>query len=373
LSEPAFDVDRFRRAFLLLLVLLISLAFLWMIAGFLSAVLLAAIATGLCYPFHARLSRLLGGRANIASVITILLVLVVIIGPLLGFMGVVAKQALEVSDSIRPWLSAQMSSSLNGPLLERFVLPEVLQPYQSQILAKAGELTATMGQFLLNSVAAATRGTASFILSLFVMLYAMFFFLRDGGAILSRILYYMPLKSEDELRMVDKFVSVSRATLKGTLVIGIVQGTLAGVALALAGITGSAFWGTVMAVLSIIPGVGTALVWVPAVIWLYASGQVLSAVLVAAWCAGVVGTVDNVLRPWLVGRDTQMSDLIILLSTLGGLMAFGAIGILVGPILAALFVTVWELYGEAFSDYLPEVELAEASAASVAGEQAAPD
>ncbi|MFP6640863.1 MAG: AI-2E family transporter, partial [Myxococcota bacterium] len=184
----------------------------------------------------------------------------------------------------------------------------------------------------------------------------MFFFLRDGQGILEKILYYIPLKSEDELRMVEKFVTVTKATLKGTLVIGIVQGALGGAAFAVIGIEGAAFWGTVMAVLSIIPGIGTALVWIPAAIWLFVNGNNTAAIGLTIWCIAVVGTVDNLLRPRLVGRDTQMSDLLIMLSTLGGLILFGGTGLVVGPIVAALFVTVWEIYGTAFSDYLPNVE-----------------
>ncbi len=155
--------------------------------------------------------------------------------------------------------------------------------------------------------------------------------------------------------MVDKFVSVTRATVKGTLVIGIVQGGLAGLAFAVVGIKGAAFWGTVMAVLSIIPGVGTALIWIPAVIYLLAIGRVGAGIGLTIWCAAIVGTADNVLRPWLIGKDTKMSDLLILLGTLGGLVLFGAVGIIIGPIVAALFVTVWDIYGTAFKDILPEV------------------
>jgi predicted PurR-regulated permease PerM len=151
------------------------------------------------------------------------------------------------------------------------------------------------------------------------------------------------------------------------LVIGAVQGGLAGLAFAVIGIQGSAFWGTVMAVLSIIPGVGTALVWVPAAIWLFANGSEGAAIGLTLWCVAVVGTVDNVLRPYLVGRDTQMSDLLIMLATLGGLFLFGAVGIIVGPLIAALFVTVWEIYGESFADYLPDVQM---SATSDGGESA---
>ena len=192
---------------------------------------------------------------------------------------------------------------------------------------------------------------------LFVMLYAMFFFLTGGRALLRKILKYLPLPSEDENRMLDGFVSVTRATIKGTLVIGAVHGALQGLAFWAVGIRGAALWGTAMAVLSVMPGIGSAVVWLPAVIFLGLSGRWDAAIGVALWCSAVVGVVDNVLRPRLIGKDAQLSDLLILLSTLGGLLLFGVTGFVTGPIIAALFVTIWDLYGAAFKDVLPEPDL----------------
>jgi predicted PurR-regulated permease PerM len=183
----------------------------------------------------------------------------------------------------------------------------------------------------------------------------MFFFFRDGHKILERIFYYTPLSDEDETRMLTQFASITRATVKGTLVIGIIQGALSGIAFWVAGIEGAALWGTIMTILSIIPGIGAALVWVPAVIILFVTGQHLTATLLAVWCAAVVGTVDNFLRPVLVGRDAKMPDLLILIGTLGGLFLFGLIGFIVGPIVCGLFLTVWDIYGTTFREILPPV------------------
>ena len=155
--------------------------------------------------------------------------------------------------------------------------------------------------------------------------------------------------------MLDKFRSVARATLKGTAVIGILQGGLAGLAFAVVGIPSAIFWGTIMAVLSIVPGIGTALVWGPAVIILAAGGHWIRAIGLGVFCGVVVGSIDNVLRPRLVGKDTEMHDLLILFATLGGISFFGIVGFIIGPILAALFVTIWEIYGTAFKDVLPAV------------------
>jgi predicted PurR-regulated permease PerM len=201
-----------------------------------------------------------------------------------------------------------------------------------------------------------TATTAAFLLNLFVMVYAMFFFLKDGEKILEKIFYYLPLNDEDEELMLQRFTSITRATVKGTLVIGIIQGALAGFAFWIAGIDGAAFWGTIMAILSIVPGIGAALIWVPAVIYLIVTGELVAGLLLFAWCATVVGTIDNILRPILVGKDAKMPDLLILVGTLGGLFLFGPIGFIVGPIVCGLFLTVWEIYGATFKDILPPVK-----------------
>ncbi len=348
--------QRFGRIFLLLLVVAISLLFLTMIRRFAMDLLLAAIFSGLSYPLYRRLVTLFRGREAAASLGTIAIVLLVVIVPLSGLLGIVTAQALQVSQSVAPWVERHIQQPDEfDRLLTRLPFWETIQPYQDQIVAKVGQFAGYVGTFLLNSVAAATRGTAAFFLDLFIILYAMFFFLKDGKVLLKKILYYTPLGPTEENRMVERFTSVARATIKGTFVIAIVQGTLGGLAFWVAGIPGWAFWGTIMAVLSIIPGVGTALVWIPGCIYLAATGHLITAIVLAAWCIAVVGTADNVLRPILVGRDTKMPDLLVLVSTLGGLFLFGAVGIIIGPIVAALFVTVWDIYGEAFSEFLPAV------------------
>jgi len=358
------DRDRFQKWVLLALAVGISLLFLRMIAGFVMALLLAAILAGLAHPLYRRLLALFGNRRSLAAAAVLLIAVLLIVGPVTAFLGVVVVQALDVSRSVAPWVQQELKDpSLLQRYLDRVPLLSRLAPYQDQVVAKAGELAGQVAKFVASKVAAGARGTAQFLLALFVMLYATFFFLRDGRAVLDKLLYYLPLSTEDERRLLDRFTSVTRATLKGTLVIGILQGLLAGAAFAVAGIKGSVFWGTIVAVLSIIPGVGGALVWVPIVVYLGLVGRVGAAVGVGAWCAIVVGTIDNLLRPRLVGQDTKLSDVVILISTLGGIAMFGAVGIVIGPIVAALFVTVWEIYGVAFSNLLAPADPGSADAA----------
>ncbi|MDH5642627.1 MAG: AI-2E family transporter, partial [Gemmatimonadota bacterium] len=345
------EVDSFKKTFLIFLVIAISLIFFFMVRGFLVTLLLAAIFSAMVSPVFKKLTALLRGKRKAASILTTVGVFFVIILPMLGLAGMLVAQAVEVSQAVRPWVESHVNQPNElDSLLQKIPFMDVLEPYKTPIIEKLGEFASRAGGFLVSKMAETTKGTAIFFFLLFIMLYSMYFFLLDGKSLLDKILYYMPLSSEEENRMVEKFVSVSRATLKGTLVIGIIQGTLAGIAFWVAGVNGALFWGTIMAVLSVIPGIGAALVWIPAVGYLIATGHVVAALLLTIWCAGLVGTVDNLLRPWLVGKDTKMPDLLILLSTLGGLVLFGAVGVILGPIVAALFITVWDIYGVTFKD-----------------------
>lgn len=347
----------FQRTVVLLLTLAISVVFVTMLRPFLMTLLLAGITAGLAQPLYRRLLRALRGRIRLASLVTVAVLVVTVLLPLLAVLGVVANQALQVSQTVIPWVEEQLEDP--GALvrsLEASPLGQRLAPYREPIVAKAGQMVGAVSRFLFDSLSATTRGTVALFFQLGLLLYALFFFLSDGRALLDRILYYLPLNHADEERMLERFTSVTRATVKGTLLIGVAQGALAGAAFAVLGIEGAVFWGTLMVLLSIVPGIGTGLVWLPAAVILMASGRVGAGVGLAAWCALVVGSIDNVARPRLVGRDTRMHDLLILFSTLGGVLMFGALGFLIGPIVAALFVTVWEIYGVAFADLLPAVE-----------------
>ena len=353
---------RFRHAFLLLLVAAISAAFVAMIRAFLLTILLAAIFAGLSYPVYEWTLRRLHGRKAPAAVATLLLLLVLVMAPLLGVLGAGANEALRVTETVKPRLEQLVDQP--GEFDSRLrALPGYarVEPYRAQILSKAGELVGSTSAFLFAALSATTRATALFIFHFFVLLYTMFFFLTGGPGLLAGLLAYLPLTDADKQRMVGKFVSVTRATLKGTILIGVAQGLLGGLAFWAVGIDGAIFWGTVMTVLSIIPGIGSALVWVPAAIILMMTGAVWRGVALALFCAFIVGSVDNVLRPRLVGHDIKMHELLIFFSTLGGLMLFGAMGFILGPILAALFVTAWEMFGTAFRTALAEPGSAAAS------------
>jgi len=339
---------------LLFLVLLISALFISMIRNFLITLLLAGIFSAMVQPIYKKIAQLLRGRQRTASLIMILLFVIIILVPVSGLVSIVTSQAIKVGQSVTPWVQRQIEQpAAFSEYLQRIPFYDEILPHRSQIISKAGELASRISVFLVNSLSAGAIGTVNFIFMFFVFLYASYFFLIDGKLLLDRILLYLPLEDRNEQRLLDRFTSVTRATLKGTALIGVLQGTLAGVAFAVVGIEAAVFWGTVMTALSIIPAIGSALIWVPAAIILAAGGSYLKAIGLTLFCGLIVGSLDNLLRPRLVGKDTQMHDLMIFFGTLGGIAMFGLIGFIVGPIIAALFVTIWEIYGEVFKEFLP--------------------
>ena len=274
---------RFRQAFLLLLVTAISVAFVAMIRTFLLTILLAAIFSGLSYPVYQWLLGRLPRPRALAAIATLVLLLMLVIAPLLAVLGAGANEALRVTETIRPRLQQLVDQP--GELDSRLrALPgyDRIAPYRAQILTKAGELVGSTSAFLFAALSATTRATAVFIFQFFVLLYTMFFFLTGGPGLLRGVLAYLPLTEADKQRMLEKFVSVTRATLKGTILIGVAQGVLGGLAFWAVGLDGAIFWGTVMTVLSIIPGVGGALIWVPAAIILITTGEVWRGIALAA-------------------------------------------------------------------------------------------
>ena len=345
----------FRRAFLLLLVVVVTLAFLWMIQIFLMTILLAALFTGVSYPIYRRITRWFGGRNRLAAAITLLILFLGVILPILGVAGAVAREAVRVNETVLPTLQKALAEpNTIGTWMSHLPFYERIEPYRGVIVTKLGEFAAGLGVVVVDALRATTMATVVFFFHFAVMLYTMFFFFIDGPKLVQTMMAYLPVTDVDKQHLLDQFVSVTRATPKGTIVIGVIQGVLGGLSFWMVGIQGAIFWGTIMTVLSIIPGVGGMLVWIPAAIILFAIGHVWQAVFLVLFSSLVIGSVDNLLRPVLVGRDTKMHELMIFFSTLGGLLVFGAMGFILGPILAALFMTVWEIFRSMFGRELAE-------------------
>jgi predicted PurR-regulated permease PerM len=190
------------------------------------------------------------------------------------------------------------------------------------------------------------QNTLDFAVNFFVMLYVLYFLLRDGKALAAQAQRTLPLKSEHTRRVLNQFATVVRATVKGNVVVALVQGALGWLAFWFLGITGALLWGALMALLSLLPAVGAALVWGPVALYLLATGSIWPALGLLAWGVLVIGLVDNVLRPILVGKETRLPDYVVLVATLGGLAVFGLSGFVIGPVIAAMFIVAWDIFAE---------------------------
>lgn len=339
-----------QNAFFLILLLLTTAAFFGLIRDLLQPIFWASVLATIFYPLYEYVHRKLGTRCSLASAATIVLIVLIVIIPLLltglavGSDASLLYERVTTGDlnpqSVVEW--GEQNFPVVMDLLAQYGLPnENLQSRLSSGMVGTSRYLAT--EALVMGQSALRIGGLTFI-----TLYLLFFFLRDGQHLVETIIRAAPIGDVRERRLLNKFAEVARATLKGTLVIGIVQGGLGGLLFWGLGIEAAVLWGVVMGILSLLPAVGAAIVWVPAAAVLFVAGEVFRGVLLLTCGTFIVGLADNVLRPLLVGRDTQMPDYLVLVATIGGLTAFGLSGVVIGPVTAALFLAVWDMFVEEF-------------------------
>ena len=363
-----------RRAAFLLLLALVTVAFFWIISPFFGAVFWAMVLALMFMPVHRRLCARLRGRDTLAALGTLLFCMVIVVVPMIFVVGAMVDEATSFTQRLRTGefnprtYFEQIQNALPGwsrDLLGRFGL------FNAQdVVDKLTAAVVQGGQALTTRALAIGQNTLMLLVNLGIMLYLLFFFLRDGRDLAQTIRRAVPMQRQHTDFLLSKFATVVRATVKGTVVVALVQGMLGGVAFAFLGIHGAVLWGVVMSVLSLLPAVGAALVWAPVAIYLIATGSMIEGLGLAAWGAGVMGMVDNLLRPILVGKETKLPDYLVLLSTIGGLSIFGVNGFLIGPAIAALFVATWALFSHE-EGATPE-DAAVAVAAAPADESAPP-
>jgi predicted PurR-regulated permease PerM len=334
--------------FFLMLVLLVTLAFVGLIQDFLLPLFWATTLAIVFYPVCRWMQSRLGTRASVAALLTLGVILVAVILPL-SLIGVaVVQEAITLYKRLE---TGDLSVQEPLHMLER------LLSWVTQYLNRLGIETQNLTQSLAGATVTVSRFVGTQALSLgqnalrlsvmfALMLYILFFFLRDGPQIGAAILHALPLGARRGHRLFGQFVTVSRATLKGTLVVALVQGLLGGILFAIVGINAAVLWGALMAVLSLLPALGSALIWVPAAGILLATGHIVKAFIVLGAGVLVIGLVDNLLRPLLIGQDTRMPDYLVLVASLGGLTVFGASGLVIGPVLAAMFLAVWDMFAQ---------------------------
>lgn len=345
------NTPQLERGFFLMLLAAVTLAFFWILLPFSGTVLWSVAFAILFSPVYRWMRHHMVGRPTLAALLTLLFGLVIVILPLtmigLSLIREITQLGLnirsgrmnfvayfqQILDAAPPWLTT---------LLDRLELSD-MAAWQERIANSATRIS----QFIAAQALSVGQNTLDFLLSFFVMLYVLFFLLRDGALLARSLRQALPLADEQKQALLSRFATVIRATVKGTLAVAVVQGALGGLAYWYLGIQSPLLWAVLTAVLSLVPAVGGALVWAPVAIYLLATGQTWQAIGLAVWGALVIGTVDNILRPILVGKETRMPDWIVLLASIGGIAVFGINGFVIGPVIAALFLACWGLFTEA--------------------------
>lgn len=352
---------RLQNAFFLGLLILTTLAFVGLIQDFLLPIFWATVLATIFYPLYRWCNAVAGNRSSLASAVTILLIILLVLVPL-GLTGFAITS--EISALYQRMASGELNPEALVERVERSIpiATDFLAQWDlnvEKLRAEVSNAAVNTSRYLATEAVAFGQNALRITGLTFVMLYLLFFFLRDGVSLLETIVEAAPIGDDRERRLLNKFAEVARATLKGTLVIGLVQGIIGGLLFWILGIEGAVLWGVVMGLLSLLPAVGAAIVWIPAAALLLLTGEVAKGIVLLAGGIVLIGLADNVLRPLLVGRDTQMPDYLILIATLGGLTLFGLSGVVIGPVIAALFLAVWEMFEEEYTETATDTEMSD--------------
>lgn len=335
------------RTFIVLLVI-VTLAFTAVLLPYYGAVFWAAVFAISFAPMHRWFLARMPRHRNIAALTTLLVCLFIVILPLILLAGSLIREGTNLykrMESGRFNLGSYVQQVLDAlppgahEVLNQFGLADMFSIQQ-----RFSDAALQGSKFLAGQAVNIGQNTFQFLIGLAIMLYLLFFLLRDGPFLGRRINALVPLDEQHKILLIRKFITVVRATIKGNMVVAATQGALGGLIFWILGIEGALFWGTIMAFLSLLPAVGAAIIWFPVAVYFFVTGAVWDGVILTTYGVMVIGLVDNILRPLLVGKDTKIPDYVVLISTLGGLAAFGINGFVIGPLIAALFMATWDLF-----------------------------
>ena len=336
------DGHFYRRVFALVAAAVLAGALFMIVRPFLQAILWSMLLAFLIAPVHRVLTRRLAGRAGLSALLLTIGTAVLLIAPL-PLLGVAfATQAGELFGRLQKLVT---ESGISGPgdLLEIPIVSRAIRwasaiapvtPQQIQQWLVAG--ARTLLQSMVGISGAFVVGAFNALVGLAVTVFVLFFFLRDGEVMVTRAVRLIPMAPDRRDRLVEQMGAVTRAVVFGALLIAVLQGVLVGVGFALVGLPSPVVFGALTAVTALIPLVGPAIVWVPAVVTLFMQARWIAALFLLGWGVAVVSSVDNVVRPLVISGRAQISTLPVFVGLLGGVSAFGAIGLIVGPVVVAL-------------------------------------
>jgi predicted PurR-regulated permease PerM len=353
-DKPRHQTERLSRYFLLAVLIGIGVVFFNMVKIFLVPVMLAAVFAGIFYPLYQRLLKVFRQKKGLSAFVCCVILLLGLLIPTYFVANLVAKEAIDFYHSAEQIIRDIIAQGDKGVLgrIKQYKWVEQLHLDQIDWQSSLKEAVQTATSVLATVINKASAGTFQVVTDLFLTLFAMFYFFTDGDRLIHRLKYLSPLAEEYEDELIKRFFAVSRATIKGTLLIGLLKGALGALTFWLFGIRSPILWGVVMVIFSMVPVLGAPIVMIPAAIILAVTGQVWQGLALALIAVLIIGNIDNVLGPKLVARDAGMHDLLIFFSTLGGISVFGMVGFIIGPIIAALFLTILDVYSIEFRSQL---------------------
>ena len=336
-----------QRAFILLLAV-VTIAFCWILLPYFGAIFWAATLALVFNPLQQWLLRRFNGRNNLAAFTTLMICFVIVIIPGTMIISSMVQEGVSLYMRIRNGdlnlgnYVSQLQSSL-PPSLDNWLSRVGIGNFNAlRDKFSAGAMQGS--QYVATQLLSIGQNTVQFVTGLGVMIYLMFFFFRDGTQLTALLLRAIPLSHNHKAQLLDKFAAVVRATVKGNVIIAIIQGCIGGVAFWSLGVEAALLWGVLMSFLSLLPAIGAALVWAPVAVYFFVTGAFFKAAVLSFVGIVVIGLVDNLLRPPLVGKDTKMPDYVVLTATIGGMSLFGINGFVIGPLIAALFIAAWALF-----------------------------
>ncbi len=333
----------------------VTLALGWILFPFYGTILWSAIIAMVFAPVNSRLLVWARGRKTVAALGTLLIILFLVMLPLALVTAALVREAAQVyqqlqAGEINP---ARFFAGVFGALpdwlvslLRRFGLGD-MATIQHKLSAELSQA----GQFIAGQALSIGQNTFDFLVNLCITSYLAFFLIRDGEALARGARHALPLNAVAKRVLFAQFTTVIRATVKGNLLVAAIQGALGGLAFWFLDVSGALLWAVLMAFLSLLPAIGAALVWLPVAIYFLVTGALWQGLVLVAWGVLVIGLIDNLLRPILVGKDTRMADYVVMITTLGGMAVFGVNGFVLGPVIAAMFIAVWHLHTTAQSHW----------------------
>ncbi|KKQ53806.1 MAG: putative permease [Parcubacteria group bacterium GW2011_GWA2_38_13] len=339
------DFNSIRFYYFFGLLVLFALLFLWMIAPFFNAIVWASVLAWFFYPLFNFLKKHIVPNKHLASVLTIFLIILIVLIPLVGISSLILQQTIALYHSTEKDVGKiidQVRVSLFN--YGDYSIVKLFDDMGFNVQSQVTQLVKFVSQFITQQIGNLTQGTIRVFVLLLIVIYALYYFFQDGERILKLLLRISPLDNKSDELIYQRLVSTLRATFKGSILVALIQGGIAGLIFWIAGVASPLFWALIMVVMAVLPAVGPSLLALPAGIILLLMGNIWQGIFMLVFGFGFVSIIDNLLRPLFVGKDTEIHPLLIFFSILGGLLVFGATGFIIGPVVISVLTTLWSMY-----------------------------